>query len=276
MPRRVPVILTLNDIQRICREATPASYARSGVISDLRPPFTKKLRGQSVLFYFDDGTVLGYRFGCAGLEWNENGGEWHEEASECLESSADGVFLIHHLRTHINPCEAATIIWDANSAEATWVRDRFGNKNANRDVSRTIVFGASDASATGRHAKTDEMVGKVIDWKLADGVKIHTIYETVVCCALVSPPPAGAPDWADFFETFNPSRYIKIRDGLFLISFYAPNQSGMEVTMLMDLQKMRALGAAFGIDMTETLRSYTFGAKGAYAPIGFIGRYTVE
>jgi hypothetical protein len=275
MPINIPTILTMADMKRICRAATPQTLGQSGVISELRPDFSSKLQGCSFTFYLDSGVVLHYQFSDHGLAWREEGGEWREEACDCLESSANGVFLIHHLRTHVCPCEAVTLVLDSRTMLVTWVHDRLGNKNANRDVSRTVVFGAAGETAS-RHTRTDELVGTVIDWKFADDVMIHSIYETTTCCAFVSPPPAAAPDWRDFFATFNPARYVRIAESLYLVSFYAPGASGMEVTMLIDLANMRAIGAAFGLDRTDTLRSYTFGARGARATLGFTGRYTID
>jgi hypothetical protein len=152
-----------------------------------------------------------------------------------------------------------------------------GTVYSNRDVCRKVLFGAlENANVIRRHEMTDELTGKVIDWKFAPGVVIHQLYENRSCCAFVSPPPAAAPDWAVFFSTFNPTQYVKIRDNLYLLSFYAPGSSGMEVSMLMDLNAMAQVGAAFGIDPSDTLRSYTFGGVGAWADPAFIGRYNIE
>ena len=151
-----------------------------------------------------------------------------------------------------------------------------GTVHSNRDVKRILKHGyIGDAQPSQRHAKTDELVGAILDWRLADDVVFHAMYETVQCCAFVSPPPAAAPDWSGFFPTFNPAKYRKIADSLYLVTFTAPSSSGMEASMLMDLKRMRAIGSVFGIDMTDTLRSYTFGAHGAHAAIGFIGKYNI-
>ena len=79
-----------------------------------------------------------------------------------------------------------------------------------------------------------------------------------------------------FLPTLNPARYVRIAEDLYLVSFYAPRASGMEVSMLIDLKALRALGAAFGLDSTDKFCSYTFGAKGAFAQLGFLGLYTVN
>jgi hypothetical protein len=278
MPRRVPTVLTMCDIREICAKASPATLAQSGVISHLRPAFTGKLRGTALLCTLDSGAVLEVRFSPSGneLAWHHKDGPWQEETCECLESSAEGVYLVHYLRSDTMPYGAVTLIVDKKSALVTIVEDQIGTALSNRDVKRTVEHGyIGDTDPLHRHTKTDELVGVILDWRFADDVVIHAMYETIQCCAFVSPPPASAPDWYDFFITFNPTRYRKVADKLYLVSFYAPGNSGMEATMLMDLNHMQAVGAVFGIDHTDTLRSYTFGAKGAYAPIGFIGSYTI-
>ena len=278
MPRRVPTVLTMKDIIKICAKATPATLAQSGVISSLRPAFSSKLRGKTLQCTFDSGAAGEYRLSTLEnkLSWLDMDSVWHEEAYDCLESSVENVFLVHYLRTDTDLTEAVTLVLDMNTSLVTRVEGTLGTVLSNRDVKRKVESGyIGDRDPGTHHVKTDDMVGMILDWRFAQDVVIHAMYETVQCCAFVSPPPAAAPDWYDFFITFNPARYRKIADQLYLISFYAPGNSGMEAIMLMDLGRMRAVGAAFGIDITDTLRAYTFGAKGAYAPIGFIGCYTV-
>ena len=278
MPRKVPTVLTRKDIETICFQASPATLAQSGAISALRPAFSQTPGGAAFRCTFDGGSVTEYKFAESGkrLAWREASGTWREEACECLESSAGNVFLVHFLRTELLPYGAVTLVLDRNASLATRVEARLGTVNSNRDVKRTLEHGYfGDTDPISRHLKTDEMVGAMIDWRFADDVVLHAMYETVQCCAFVSPPPAAAPDWHGFFLTFNPTRYRKIAEKLYLVSFTAPGSSGMEAIMLMDLRKMRAVGSVFGIDDTDTLRSYTFGAKGAYAAISFIGQYNV-
>ena len=277
MPRQVPTVLTMADLRSICDAPRPDSYAVSGVISALRPVFSQSLQDSSLCFSLDSGEKRWYRFGETGLSYSADGLQFHKEYAECLESTAAGVYLIHHLRTDVNPCAAVTVVFDSKAGLVTLIEDRLGTVYANRDVCRNVQFGALEGVDTAhRHALTDELTGKVIDWKYAPGVVIHQLYENRSCCAFVSPPPAAAPDWKVFYATFNPTKYVKIRDGLYLLSLYAPGSSGMEVSMLMDLHAMRQVGAAFGIDLTDTLRSYTFGAAGAWADPAFVGRYTIE
>ena len=276
MPARRITSLTIKDIQKLCFDATVASYRSNPIVSPLRPALSKALAGAALALTFEDGLQLGYQIGAQRVSWQQDGSEWHEEYAECLESTQPGVFLLHHLRTHVNPFEAATLILDTNTRRATLIYDRIGKKSATRDVNRTVHYGWWGEKPAQLHAVTEDLVGKVIDWKFADEAIIHMAYVNIQCCAFVSPAPAALPGWKDYFSTFNPTRYIRITDNLVAMSFYAPYGSGMEVTMLMDLQNMHAVGALFGIDSTDQFCSCTFGARGAYAQLGFIGRYTVE
>ena len=276
MPFKKTTALTIKDIRDICFNASPADYTRDPMVSELRPRFTKKLRDQQFDFCFEDGGKISYQFDRFGLSWCEDGEEWNEEYAECLESTREGVFFVHHLRTHVNPFEAANLIIDTNTHLVTMIYDKIGKKSQTRDVKRVVRFGWYGEKPAELHASTEEVVGDVIDWKFADDIIIHTMYCNVECLAFISPAPAKAPGWEDYFPTFNPTKYVKIADNLYAISFYAPYACGMEVTMLMDLDKMRAVGAAFGLDSTDKFCSYTFGAKGAHAPLGFIGLYTVN
>ena len=271
MPRILPTVLTKTDIRKIC--LSPSTTA--GVLSEMRPRHTELLNRKSFCFEFSNGINLWYRFGKECLEWSQDGRTFYEEYAECLESTRQNVFLVHHLRTHENPYSAVTLVIDTAESLITLVDDRLGTIHSNRDVCRKVEFGCFDGAVPG-HVLTKELTGVVIDWKIADSVIIHQMYENESCCAFVSPPPPTAPEWKEFFITFNPTKYVKLRDKLYLISFTAPGSSGIEANMLMDLDSMTQVGSLFGIDLADTLRSYTFGGYGSYAEVAFVGRYTVE
>lgn len=276
MPRWIPTLLTFSDIRRICQEssADPGLH-QSGMISSLKPELSADLNGKEFDFTFSDGTVLHYLFQDKTADWNDGSRSGHETV-EVMPSTAEGVYLIHHLRTDQVPYGASTLIFDLKSNLVTFIRDELGTVHANRDVEREVLFGWSGQNQSETHQFSEKLVGNVIDWKFADQVKIHSMYEATNCCAFVSPPPPQVPEWEQYFITFNPSKYIRIRENLFAISFCAPGSSGMETTMLIDLEKMTAVGATFGIDSADRLRSYCFGAKGAHAPVGFIGHYSID
>jgi len=277
LPRIVPTVFTMTDMHTACYAVHPSSYAVSGAISALRPVFTSKLQGRQICLTLENGEEHWYQFEGESLSLSFDGENYRKVYAECIESAVQGVFMIHYLNTEIVPYSAATMVFDERSGLVTLVSDTLGTVNSNRDVCRKVTFGALKGTNTKeRHALTDDMTGKVIDWKYADGVIIHQLYENRSCCAFVSPPPEAASDWKDFFSTFNPTKYVKISENLYLLSFYAPGSSGMEVSMLMDLSSMTQIGAAFGIDDKDILRSYTFGGIGAWAEPAFRGRYTVE
>ena len=275
MPANYSTVFTTKDIINRCAKAEVSEYTSDPIISYLRPKFSSKLVGKTFDFHFGNQDIS-YRFDRHFLLWRENGGEWNEEYCEVLESSREGVFLVHHLRTHVNPYEAATLILDVGAELVTCIWDRLGQKSMNRDVNRTVLFGWWGEKKTALHCYNDDLVCKTIDWKFTDEATIHMSFVNVQCLAFTSPKPVSLPGWSSYFWTFNPTKYLKIAEDLYVISFYAPYQSGMEVTLLMDLRKMKALGASFGFDSTDKFTSCTFGAIGAFAQFAFIGEYAVE
>lgn len=276
--RQIPTFLTTFDLRKICSAASADTYTKSNLISYLRPRLSDALAGREFTFSFEDGSKLCYRFGKHYLEWSD-GGAFNEEYAECLESARKNVFLVHHLKTDTLPYKAATLVIDPDRASVTLVDMKFGTKHSNRDVNRTVKMGVilgEGAPAASAHALTEDFTGVVMDWKYADDVRMHHMYENRSFCAFVSPPPPSVPEWKEFFITFNPTKYVKLADKLYLLSFCAPGSSGMEASMLIDMETMTCVGSVFGIDMEDALRCYTFGGKGAFADVGFVGNYTVQ
>lgn len=277
MPAKQYTVLTTKDIIKMCFKSNlTGDYAFDPIVSELRPEFSRKLIGKVFDFCFEDGLKLSYEFGKNSVCMSKNSGEYREEYAEVLESSHEGVFLVHHMITSVNPFEGINLIIDLNTNLVSLIYDTIGNYAMTRDVKRNFHFGWIDEKPGTLHYETEEIVHKVIDWKYADNAIIHTAYVNVECVAFTSPPSPVIPGWDGFYPTFVPTRYTHIADDLVLTSMYAPYKSGLEVTMLMDLKKMKAVGCAFGFDACDKFCSYTFGAKGAYAQMGFIGRYTVE
>lgn len=275
MPRIVPTVLTMRDIRKLCGTASAAACAQSCLSSALRPAMDFSLAGQELRFFLDNGQALTYRFDRQQLAWS-SGGAFHEEYAECFSAGREGLYFVHHMKTDAVPYSAATLVIDLPHASVTYVDMTLGTVKSNRDVQRTVRFGTIGGAAACAHALTDELTGVVIDWMFAEDAIIHQMYENWSCCVFVSPPPAAMLEWSGFFLTFNPTKYVRVQDQLYLISFCAPGSTGAEADMLMDLNTMTCVGSFFGIDYQDALRSYTFGGRGAYAEPAFIGRYTVE
>lgn len=274
MARKVPTVLTMWDLRKICYEAEPCTYATSTAIGPLKPRPSYDLTGLELHFIFEDES-RDYRFERERLFWSRDGQHWYEEFPEYLASTAKPVYLIHHLLSERDIKGASTLIVDLEKEAVTLIDMKIGTILSNRDVDRRILFGKFHNGVIS-HQLTNDLSGKSMDWMLTENFKIHQLYENWSCCAFVSPPPEEVPEWRDFFFTFNPTKYVRLRENLYLISFLAPGASGMEGCMLMDLKAMRAVGSVFGIDRQDILKSYTFGAQGAFAPVGFSGKYMVE
>ena len=278
MARDLPTWLTLCDLEKICMNARRDQFRKSGLISSLRPNFSHDLAGKSVDLIFEDESRISYQFHRDHLVFSQ-GDTSTEEEMEILPSARPNVYLVHHLRTDIIPWQAVTLVLDFDRKSATMLDLKFGTIHSNRDVCRTVRFagiaGQSSDSSSCAHAFTEDLTGVVMDWRFTPEICIHQMYENISCCAFVSPVPDAAPEWSGFFTTFNPTRYIRLADRLYFISFCAPGSTGLEADMLMDLDSMTCTGSAFGIDWMDKLCFYTFGGIGACAEVGFRGQYTV-
>ena len=276
MARKIPKLLTRSDVIKICIVTSPASYSCSALISPLRPEFDKSLCGRTFTFSFEGDEKRICRFEQQAVLWGCCEESLREEYAEWFKFPNGEIYFVHHLKTNELPYEAVSFVLDLEKMSVTYIEMKLGTVHSNRDVQRTVKLGTVDGGECCKHEITNDLTGKVIDWKFADGVMMHHMYENISCSEFVSPSPTGPYEWDDFFYTFNPTKYIKVGEKLYLINFYAPGASGCAADMLMDLEKMTCVGAFFGIDSKEIFKSYTFGGKGAYADVAFLGRYTVE
>lgn len=276
MPAITATALTRKDIIHVLSRITPEEYSAPPCSLYERKILSNDLVGKNLEIHLPDHQTLCYCFDRKYLTWSEDNKESHEEYYELLKLPNRSVYLLHHLRTHVLPYEAMTLILEPERGQATVVYDRIGKASGTRDVNTKILYGTIGNAGDCHQKETEDLVCKTIDWKYGENAIIHTSYVNCECLAFTSPAPATMPGWKDYFNTFNPARYISLDQDLMLVSFYAPCASGMEVSMLMDLRDMTALCSAFGFDSTDHFCSNTFTAKGAYASFGFIGRFTIE
>lgn len=275
MARRIPTLLTSYDVQRICLNSAPQSLEDCYISKKSYNRFNLSQFGNAFDLEFQDGQKLHYRFGRDYLEWSTDGTNFHEEKAAA--SVVDDKYIyIHHMFTDKLPYTASTMVIDPSKGYAVCIDMCFGNKYSDRDVNRTVRYAGLNRPCPVEDLLTDELTGAVIDWKYEENCRVHSMYENRSCSEFVSDIPAKMPEWEDFYYTFNPTKYVKLDEKVYLISFYAPGMSGVCVNQLMNLHTMKCIGSFWGIDFTDKLRSYMFDGYGACADVAFIGRYTVD
>ena len=263
---------SVEEINEMCRKADPFKPRGSNLISHFRPSFTDFFTGKSFVFHFDNGTTLRYEFKDINtLLWSQDGCPSVEEYYEALPSTVSNVYLFHHIRHDRIPFNASTIVIDMDRNLVTWVDLGIGTEESDKNVRTQIVFGWFSEDPGVRHSHTDEMCGVILDWKYSDDFIIRHSYVTTY--SMTSP---GAPTDNDdeyLFRKTLPATYVKIRSGLYLVSFI--EDEGSEASLLIDLEKLRDVGAFFSLGHDGNFYSYTIGAVAGRGKFGFTGEYSI-
>lgn len=261
------------EIVEYCKKADLAASRTSDyLISDYRPPFTEYFVNKEYVFFFDHGSKLEYCFPEKHLlRWREQGGSWNEEYYEALESTAGEVFLIHHLRRDILPYGCTTLIVDLRTELVTWISMTLGTPECDRNVNRKLYFGYFGMLKEQRHAYTDELCGVILDWKYSESFIIRHEYVTLDWALSPGEPSENAEDY--LFRKFLPAKYVKVRDRLYIMTFI--EDGGTDICFLIDMKKLRNVGAFFGMGDQGRLACFTVGAKAGLGKFGFDGKYAI-
>ena len=258
--------MTHDEVLAAVNGMEPSEYSTGGLShGQFMPPYTDKLKGRKVRFLFDDFTVA-YEFtGINDAVYTDEEGKDHEIFCMALESTREGIFLIHHHIPGTDPVRGNTIIYDTNTGAVTLVASRIGNEASEREVSRQFHFGKAEGKCPSEeemHCFTKDLVGKAIVWKYKDDdFRVKHIYssEYYYSYAMIKN--------GECWMASNPGDFLKVADDLYVFSFIEERQGGTEAIFLMDLKEMHDVGAFFGINAKQKFECYMVGAKGHYAPM---------
>ena len=260
--------MTAEEVQEIVDKTDLSAFNYS---STMRGPYTPE----------DSDALVGCRISFAAeghvLVWNvleknrlqltEDGLSY--DPAYCQVLTMDGIiFLVHHLIPEAVPLRCVDLIVDMSTGNATAVLSRIGTQWSARDVDREFLFGRIDGNFPEEgplHDFTSEMVGKAIVWTYREGsYEIRHIYSTNYYYTYTMNVPQGT--WV----ASNPADYVKIKDHTYIFSFVEERQPGLQALFVMDLEKMRDIGATFGIVDTPEggrLANSCVGAKGREMPM---------
>jgi len=245
--------------------STPESYNKC--IFD--GPYTAKdnedLLGKTLVV---NGEGRRYSFRIAGLNklfFSEDGGE----ETECYAhvKTLDGeIYFINHLVPY-STARQITLVADMVSGQCTVCDAHIGTENSNRDVGREFIFGKLEGSFSegAPHSYTSEMTGRAIVWDYGDGgFEVKHIYNSNLFYTYAMDVPQGA------WMATNPADYIKVRDNIYIFSFVEERQPGVQMFLLIYLDKMHDVGSCWGIGAGDRFFSACVGAKGRYADVNTI------
>lgn len=194
------------------------------------------LAGKNFWLVMDNGEEYELRFVTGDIvEWRTADRPLRWETYGCLKADENTYFVASILAS--TPCRTCiTLVLDVENRLATMAISRMGYyPKRPRLAVVDFVFGAIRAAdqplPTRRHGYTRELVGKKITWHYATGFINTHIYPSERFCR-IRPLQAGqdAPAVTEQPEKKEmlydePTRFIKIKDGMYLISFIEENMN---------------------------------------------------
>ena len=254
-------------------------------MSIFRPPLCRELRGREFTLVMDDGFERRAAFTNRDtVIFHKTGEEETEYASDVLKLRED-VFFVNFEKPGLFPRTGITLVLDLREDLVTMAVAGLGNNpKYPRMPSLDFVFGAirrADGTVPGiRHGYTPDLTGRAIDWNYGTFDVVHVYaseryYRVAFTPERLrrmaermkaegrEPPKRGAP--RGVYEDY--AAYVKIRDGLYLVSLLETllckmRGHGNSLLFLMDLEDMHDVGRSFGTNDRGEDENYVFGAFG--------------
>lgn len=213
-----------------------------------------RLAGKDMRFVYDDGSVWNYSFRDERhLRWEAPDGtageDWYN-ATEC--PGYENVVFFHHYRAGLDLPRCVDLIMDLDTGYVILFDAYIGNPYCAREVVHDIRFGRIEGIEAPADAEkpcfTDDLTGKSIIW--AHEERNRGIQYIFSSCQYYTYTMKNRNEKSCWMAT-NPADYIKVKDGLYIMSVIEERQPGVQLVMLMNLNIMRDVQTAFGIGGTK-------------------------
>jgi hypothetical protein len=218
------------------------------------------LEGRTFSLVFDDGTTWEYEIGAGfQMRFRPEGGEWKQERYDAFEADDQLVFFTH---TTDNDCpiDALQYAIDLKNGLVTCIRSTFDNAASPRDPRQQWLFGVIRTDgvvpSNRRHEFTDELLGHSYTWEYSDNISSQHIYTTTESFTYAIISSAGATVMGSF-----PCKYVKIRDGVYMLSWIEMRSQGIQGILLFNTKTMHDCGTCHGMTHDQTFEFNTFGAE---------------
>jgi hypothetical protein len=218
---------------------------------------------------FDNGTSWDYEIGeHFNMRFREGGTDnWKSERYDAFEAD-DGLVFFTHVTDNDRPIDALQHVIDLKNGLASCIRSTFDNRAYPRNPRQQWLFGIVKADgitpSKARHHFTDELLGHSYTWEYSDDISSQHVYTTTesFTYAILS-SSTGATVMGSF-----PCRYVKIRDGVYFLSWVEIRSQGIQGVLLFNTKTMHDCGTCHGMTHDQTFEFNTFGAESRSA-----GRY---
>ncbi|MDR1531622.1 MAG: NAD(P)H-binding protein [Clostridiales bacterium] len=266
-------------------------------MSQYRAPFNYELAGREFKLVMNLEEDFYVRFATGHtLEWMERrlrtefGASASRQYYECAKADELTYFVNFEL-ADVKPRTNITLVIDLEQRLVTFVRSITNfNEKYPYLIKSEFDFGALDIPGYplpfSRHGYTTDLIGKRIHWRYTPKWEIIHVYYNPYYMRGTFPPdtpafrsvqpltPEEAEEWAKH-PYDEPTAYIKIKDGIYLISCVEQNMSrrgltGNSLLFLMDLKRMHDVGRSFGHtgqkEGNVRGENYLFSAYGEFVP----------
>ena len=238
------------------------------------------LAGRTCRLAMDDGGEYELRFVTADtVEWRTPGGPLHWESYGCLQAEEGVFFAASVLRGTAHPT-CVTLVLDDENDLVTMAVSRLGVfPGRPRLAEVNFTFGAvrrpDKPLPVRRHGFTRDLVGKKITWHYSTGFVNTHIYPCERFCRTCSlqsgstiASPAAEEERLIYEE---PTRFIRIREGMYLISFIEDNMNradpahgGNNLMILTNLRRGFDSGRTFSLNDRQQVEHGFFRAWGEF------------
>jgi len=222
---------------------------------------SKILDNRKFAVQFDEGTSFEYEIGTDfQMRFREGSGDWITERYDAFEADDQLVFFAHVTDSDL-PLDGLQYAIDLKNGLVTCIRSTYDNEKYPRNPRQQFLFGVVKAEgitpSKERHNFTDELLGRSYTWEYSDEIASQHVYTTTesFSYAIIS-PSAGATVMGSF-----PCKYIKIRDGVYMMTWVEMRSQGIQGILLFNTKTMHDCGTCHGMTHDQTFEFNTFGAE---------------
>ncbi|MDR1405994.1 MAG: hypothetical protein LBI89_02165, partial [Prevotellaceae bacterium] len=228
---------------------------------------TAMLDNRAFTVVFDDKTSWDYEIGEAfNMRFREGAGAWKAERYDAFEIDDSLVFFAHTTDSDC-PTDGLQYAVDLKNGLVTCIRSTFDDAENPRVPRQQWRFGVVKAGgvtpAKHRHQFTDELLGHSYTWEYSDEVASQHYYTSTESFSFAIFQNSEVGVMGSF-----PCKYVKIRDGVYLMSWIEMRSQGIQGILLFNTKTMHDCGTCHGMTHDQTFEFNTFCAEARNA-----GRY---
>ncbi|MDR0905550.1 MAG: MoaF N-terminal domain-containing protein [Oscillospiraceae bacterium] len=271
------------------------AFGGGSAIIQYTPPMCYELAGERLEFAMDDGFDFILNFtDHEKLEWS-----WAGEAPKtadymCLKAD-DTTYLLSYELADVTPRVNHTWVIDKENMLVTRLLSRIGTNPKYPYLMKTdYVFGAireegKEVGVYPRHGFTSDIIGNVVQWAYASEMATVHVYYCTDFYRITYPRDPSFSEEAkkmnDMFATIlkdipssdEPTKYIKIKEGMYLFSLTEANGEKLlganmgfrsnTMCFLQNFKRVYQMGRTFGTSTTPNGDTKTHAMIGAYGKI---------